>query len=288
MGIEDKLTSDTINRRHLLPKLIFLPQAFYSMAQKTLAQKPQYYTQLNFAEKGDVENVRFDLSGLIGKGKSEKDRKIAADYAAEMQDALKRIPIEARKIMNEYWLVVRITDGLLTDIPGYEKSGLEKPLFNRLMFDNIDGAFTGESILVKAGRDGRRSILEWYGRSFDVFFGATVNNGEIAYKPLSSQNEFQKPYKKYVDEWNKKDMPLDPLMAPEEFFAQCFAEYFLTGRARRELDEEMPLAGKYFSNLLEAVNAGKYGYLTSQEYLILQGKNVENLRKRFRPKAASP
>lgn len=157
--------------------------------------------------------------------------------AAEMISRLDRIPESLLTKINQEGIKVKLFTGKLTDnkTAAHLSGEIPRGYVSNTTWDNVPGVGGGKTVLVKIGYSdkgmGHSSVnLEFHELAHSI--------DRYVYQEIRNKQEF-------TDVWNKEKNSMFPtnnylLTYPEEYFAECFAYYYLGGEYRESLKQKAP------------------------------------------------
>lgn len=157
--------------------------------------------------------------------------------AAGILSRLDQLPVSLLKKINQEGIIVKLFTGKLTENPSVSHLTGSMPRgYTNTTWDDVPGIGGSKTVLIKIGAsqkgNGHSSVnleLHELAHSIDRY----VLN-EIRHHP------------DFIYIWQKEKEQLFPgrhyfLNYPEEYFAECFAYFFLGGERREELKKKAPL-----------------------------------------------
>ncbi|KAA9021687.1 anthrax toxin lethal factor-related metalloendopeptidase [Niallia endozanthoxylica] len=166
--------------------------------------------------------------------------------AAQIISRIDRLPLSLLEKVHKEGIIIQLFNGKLTETKAaaHLENMVPRGYVQKTTWDEIPGMGGGKVVLVKIGAShkgkGHGSVnLELHELAHSV--------DRLVYNELRDRQS-------YLEIWNLEKGNMFPdkkyyLLYPEEYFAECFAFYYLGGQYREELKRKAPLTYQYIKNL---------------------------------------
>lgn len=166
--------------------------------------------------------------------------------AAEMISRVDKLPKSLLDKINEKGIVIQLFTGKLTEnkAASHLANRVPRGYVHKTTWDNVPGMGGGKTVLVKIGSSDK-------GHGHD---SVNLELHELAHSIDKQVYNGLRSKQSYLDIWNQEKEKLFPgrnyfLTYPEEYFAECFAYYYLGGQYREELKRNAPQTFQMIQNL---------------------------------------